>query len=186
MLLLQYIIHNCLFGSKCHVFVQKLLEGTGMAGVGMIIPQSDQDLILGLSLPVMGRMTGPLVPRMTEVPLVPRMAEGLLAPRTMEGPLVPRTTEGPLMPRTMEGLLVPRTTEGPLVSRTREGPPVPRRMAEVQLMRRIWCLADLQAPGVMIAVLQGLVHGHTVHADFLPSMRGSVVLKLVFPMTYWR
>lgn len=29
MLLLQYIIHNCLFGSKCHVFVQKLLEGTG-------------------------------------------------------------------------------------------------------------------------------------------------------------
>lgn len=132
-----------------------------MAGVGMIIPQSDQDLILGLSLPVMGRMTGPLVPRMTEVPLVPRMAEGLLAPRTMEGPLVPRTTEGPLMPRTMEGLLVPRTTEGPLVSRTREGPPVPRRMAEVQLMRRIWCLADLQAPGVMIAVLQGLVHGHT-------------------------
>ena len=130
----------------------------------MIIPQSDQDLILGLSLPVMGRMTGPLVPRTTEGPLMPR---------TTEGPLVPRMTEGLPAPRTSKGPPAPRTSKGPLVSRMREGPPVPRRMVGVQLMRRIWRLADLQAPGVMIAVLQGLVHGHT-------GMNFQILIVLLF------
>lgn len=67
----------------------------------MIILQSGQDLILGLSLLVVGRTTG-----------------GLLAPR---------------------------------------------RMVVVQMIRRICHLADLRVLGVMIAVavLQGLVRGHT-------------------------
>jgi hypothetical protein len=76
----------------------------------------------------------------------------LVAPRMIEGPLVPRTTGGPL---------VPRKTGGPLMQRMTGDPLVPRRMATVQMIRRIGNLADLRAPGVMIAVLQGLVRGLT-------------------------
>jgi hypothetical protein len=64
-------------------------------------------------------------------------------------------------PRMIEGPLVPRTTGGPLMQRMTGDPLVPRRMATVQMIRRIGHLADLRAPGVMIAVLQGLVHGLT-------------------------
>jgi hypothetical protein len=108
----------------------------GMTEVGMmIILQSDQDLILDLSL--------------------------LVAPRMIEGPLVPRMTGDPLVPRMTGGPLVPRKTGGPLMQRMTGDPLVPRRMATVQMIRRIGHLADLRAPGVMIAVLQGLVHGLT-------------------------
>jgi hypothetical protein len=64
-------------------------------------------------------------------------------------------------PRMIEGPLVPRTTGGPLMQRMTGDPLVPRRMATVQMIRRIGNLADLRAPGVMIAVLQGLVRGLT-------------------------
>jgi hypothetical protein len=107
-----------------------------MTEVGMmIILQSDQDLILDLSL--------------------------LVAPRMIEGPLVPRMTGDPLVPRMTGGPLVPRKTGGPLMQRMTGDPLVPRRMATVQMIRRIGNLADLRAPGVMIAVLQGLVRGLT-------------------------
>ena len=90
------------FGSKCHVFVQKLWKG--MTGVRMIILQSDQDLILGLSLPMVARQT--------------------------------------------------------------RGPLVPGKMAGVQVRRRTRHLPDLRALEARITVLQGLVRGHTVHADY--------------------
>jgi hypothetical protein len=117
----------------------------GMTEVGMMtILQSDQDLILDLSRLV-----------------APRMIEGPLVPRTTGGPLMQRMTGDPLVPRTTGGPLVPRKTGGPLMQRMTGDPLVPRRMATVQMIRRIGHLADLRAPGVMIAVLQGLVHGLT-------------------------
>jgi hypothetical protein len=116
-----------------------------MTEVGMmIILQSDQDLILDLSRLV-----------------APRMIEGPLVPRTTGGPLMQRMTGDPLVPRTTGGPLVPRKTGGPLMQRMTGDPLVPRRMATVQMIRRIGNLADLRAPGVMIAVLQGLVRGLT-------------------------
>ena len=49
-------------------------------------------------------------------------------------------------------LVVGRTTGSPLVS---------GRMVGVLMTRRVRRLADPRVLGVMIAVLQGLVHGHT-------------------------
>jgi len=48
-----------------------------------------------------------------------------------------------------------------VVGRTTRSPLVPGRMVEVLMTRRVRRLADPRALGVMIAVHQGLVHGHT-------------------------
>lgn len=126
-----------------------------MTEVGMVILQSDQDLILGLFLPVVGRKT--------RCPLVPPLVVG----RTAGGPLVPlrmmgRMTGGALAPLPVLG----RMTGGPLVplqvvGRTTGCHLVPGRMVEVQMLRKIRHLPDLRALGTKITVLQGLAHGHT-------------------------
>ncbi|KAL5163532.1 Serine/arginine-rich SC35-like splicing factor SCL28 [Glycine soja] len=70
----------------------------------------------------------------------------------------------------------------PVVGRTTRSPLVSGRMVGVLMTRRIRHPADPRVLGTMIAVLQGLIHGDTFHAD-LRASRDWKVVNSVFPVT---
>ncbi|KAK7292330.1 hypothetical protein RIF29_08108 [Crotalaria pallida] len=118
-----------------------------MAGVGMIITLlSGQGLIQGLHLLVVGRIIGhpPVLGRMVGVPMI----RGIVL--------------------LMTGLIL--GLDRLMVRRTIGGLHFPERMVRVLMTGGSVQLADHKVPGIIIAVLQGLVHDHIVHADMLLRM----------------